>query len=116
MTIRKTHELLRLFPRKGYRFIAPVEWVEDPIVESQTLEIAPVDVSEKPAPILQAAPVAADVPFVLHTPDVGSTPSPVRKSGVSRLYWLLAGLLLVAGSSGRVGSAEFRSSCFEPDS
>ena len=89
-------KILETLPRKGYRFIAPVEWIEDPIVESQALEIAPVDVTGEPAPILQATPVAADVPLVLHTPDVESIPSPARKFGVSRLYWLLAALLLVA--------------------
>ena len=75
-----------------------MEWVEDPIVESQTLEIAPVDVSEEPAPILQATPIAENVPMpvVLQAPAVESIPSPVREYGVSRLYWLLAALLLVA--------------------
>ena len=89
-------KILETLPRKGYRFIALVEWIEDPIVESQTLEIAPVDVSEESPPILQATPIAENVPEVLQAPTAESIPSPVRDSAVSRLYWLSAALLFVA--------------------
>jgi DNA-binding winged helix-turn-helix (wHTH) protein len=89
-------KILETLPRKGYRFIALVEWIEDPIVESQTLEIAPVDVSEEPPPILQATPRAENVPEVLQAPSVEAIPLPSRESTVSRLYWLSAALLLVA--------------------
>src|SRR6187549_4008723 len=38
--------IIETLPRKGYRFIAIVEWIEEPEVESQAVEIVPVEALE----------------------------------------------------------------------
>src|SRR5262245_37684999 len=90
-------KIIETLPRKGYRFIAPVEWVQDPIAESQTLEIVAVDVSNEPAPILHSSPIAENGTSVFEPaqPVAESQPSPVREPRVSPIYWLLGALLVV---------------------
>ena len=86
--------IIETLPRKGYRFIAPVEWVEDPAEEpSQALEITPVAVAE----------VVADdrVEVTSEPPSVGEPIAvPIGDSRRSSLFWLMAALLLVAAFAG----------------
>src|SRR5688572_27310181 len=52
----ETPRIIETLPRKGYRFIAPLEWVEeDPVVEAQPSEVVPV---EEPQPELVPQPSA----------------------------------------------------------
>jgi Tol biopolymer transport system component/DNA-binding winged helix-turn-helix (wHTH) protein len=86
--------IIETLPRKGYRFIAPVEWVDELVDESQAIEIAPVEIPELQAPAPEAPMVAENFVEAYREPRPVVEPSPSLRSD-SRLYWLLGALLLV---------------------
>jgi Tol biopolymer transport system component/DNA-binding winged helix-turn-helix (wHTH) protein len=103
----ETPRIIETLPRKGYRFIAPVEWVEEPS-EQPTPEVASIEAADEsvpsvipeaspipdPTPELQLAPRNLDGP----TPDVVVLPQ--RRNSSPPLLWLLGGLILVLGALG----------------
>src|SRR6185295_18097833 len=48
----ETPRIIETLPRKGYRFIATVEWIEDAVPEPQTPDIAPIEAAEEPVAIV----------------------------------------------------------------
>jgi Tol biopolymer transport system component/DNA-binding winged helix-turn-helix (wHTH) protein len=99
--------IIETLPRKGYRFIAPIEWVEDEVPEPPTPEIVSIETSEEPSSILpEAVPPVPDGTAELQlAPPVPEPAVPhavvVRHRNPSPpLLWVLGGLILVLGALG----------------
>jgi Tol biopolymer transport system component/DNA-binding winged helix-turn-helix (wHTH) protein len=79
--------IIETLPRKGYRFIAVVEWVEQP-VDSPQEEVVPVTLEE-------TVP-SAEISTGLIESEIEIAPQPAQdRQGRSPLLWILAGLLLL---------------------
>jgi Tol biopolymer transport system component/DNA-binding winged helix-turn-helix (wHTH) protein len=96
--------IIETLPRKGYRFIAPVEWVDEPAPESSTPEIVPIEAAGEPgARLVAETPSTPNGTAELQlTPRALEPPIPdaVVVSGRNSsppLLWLLGGLVLVLG-------------------
>jgi DNA-binding winged helix-turn-helix (wHTH) protein len=87
--------IIETLPRKGYRFIASVEWVEDEVMEPEALEIAPVDVLELPDAIVPSTPVTPDVVVDVRQEPAPAMEPPAAAPHRSPLLWVLAALVLV---------------------
>jgi len=99
--------IIETLPRKGYRFIATVEWIEESVSESPAPEIVPIQSAEEPvsdavAPESAATPNGTAelqlVPQPLE-PTV-SAPVVVRRTPSPPLLWVLGGLILILGGLG----------------
>src|SRR5262245_5133717 len=88
--------IIETLPRKGYRFIASVEWVEEQPLESPQEVIVPVEAVEE---LLPSVP-SVEVRPALTEPEVETVPLPAQdRRHRSPLLWILAMvslLLLVA--------------------
>jgi Tol biopolymer transport system component/DNA-binding winged helix-turn-helix (wHTH) protein len=96
----ETPRIIETLPRKGYRFIAPLEWVEDPVVEVQQVEVASPLEEARPELVPQTSPPSNDTSSPVEVvqssePDlVLPSPSTERK-GASPLLWLVGGLVIL---------------------
>jgi Tol biopolymer transport system component/DNA-binding winged helix-turn-helix (wHTH) protein len=89
-------KIIETLPRKGYRFIAVVEWVEDEVSGPQALEIVPVEATDDVALVPQT-PVNLDkVIDVQQEPAPAVTPAPPSEARTrSPLFWVLTAILLL---------------------
>jgi len=102
--------IIETLPRKGYRFIAPIEWVEEPVSEPPTPEIASIEPPEESAAtaLVPEAPSIPNGASELQLKPRDSEPAipemvvapPQRRNGSPPLLWLLGGLILVLGGLG----------------
>ena len=104
--------IIETLPRKGYRFIAPVEWVETAVPDAQSLETvepmpelpeaSPPDIpAELPMPSADTAEVEV---VYSREPGGAQRPSLERIKAVSPLLWLLGGLVLLLAAFAFSGS------------
>ena len=111
----ETPRIIETLPRKGYRFIAPLEWVEEPLpVEAQPLDdTVPVEIAEQPASVLvPEVPLpsngASEIQLVPPSPPPATVAYPrqpaVERWRASAPLWLLGGLLLLLGAFAFRGS------------
>src|SRR5688572_5409029 len=108
--------IIETLPRKGYRFIAPVEWVEDPVVEEpQPTETVPSEEPEKSRSVAVADPLpppasgSVEVETVL-APEPAVAVPPVeshrRTSAISPWLWLLGGIVILVAAFAFKGSVD----------
>src|SRR4030095_14932340 len=103
----ETPRIIETLPRKGYRFTAPVEWIEDALPDPQTPDTAPIEVAEEAVAIVPETSLTpngtnAEVQLAL-PPAESAVPSPVavpHRAPSPPLLWLLGGLILVLGGLG----------------
>ena len=87
--------IIETLPRKGYRFIAVVEWIEE-VAEPQALEIVPVEAIES-APVVPLTPAVPDRVIDVRqepAPAIASAP-PTEARNRSPLLWALTAILLL---------------------
>src|SRR5262245_48481157 len=81
--------IIETLPRKGYRFIAVVEWVGERLAETPEEEIIPVEAVEEPVPSAEIRPALTEA-------EVEFTPLPIEeRQRSSPLLWILAASLLL---------------------
>jgi Tol biopolymer transport system component/DNA-binding winged helix-turn-helix (wHTH) protein len=107
----ETPRIIETLPRKGYRFIAPVEWVEEEPVatEAQPAEVLPAETPAESSPVVVTEPSlpsngTVEIELVRPAePRVGVPRSQERK-GVSTLLWPLGGLVVLLAAFAFRGS------------
>jgi Tol biopolymer transport system component/DNA-binding winged helix-turn-helix (wHTH) protein len=103
----ETPRIIETLPRKGYRFIAPVEWIEDTAAEPQAPDLASIEIAEEPVAVVPETALtpngtSAELQLALPPPE-SAVPGPIavpRPTTSPPLLWLLGGLILVLGGLG----------------